>query len=381
MTTALSPADFPDSPLSQVLRQPFLLGLFLPIQDGGWSMSTLPRSTDWSFDYNLALTRQAEDLGFDLVFGLAQWLRKNGHGGRMKYREQSLDSFITTAALASATERILLISTLHVLYGPWHPLHLAKFGATLDHISGGRWGINMVTGHIRTEAEMFGQVAQEHDLRYQMADEFVGIAKRLWSDDENLTLEGRFWKLKDAFVSPKPKFGRPVLVNATSSEAGMAYAARNSDIVFITSPAGAEIEAALGALPAHIARLREIAAGQGRTVRTLINPTVVCRPTAAEAKAYHDDIIAHADLEAVDGFIGTFANSDAKAWRNHQREQRILGGNLHLIGSPEQIVEQMLRLKRAGVDGVQLTFYDFKEDLHFFGEHVLPLMKQAGLRL
>ncbi|SDV46493.1 LLM class flavin-dependent oxidoreductase [Chitinasiproducens palmae] len=376
-----APATFADSPLARVLRQPFLLGLFLPIQDGGWSISTLPRSTDWHFDYNLALTREAEALGFDLVFGLAQWLGKNGHGGAMKYREQSLDSFIATAALASATERILLISTLHVLYGPWHPLHLAKFGATLDHISGGRWGINMVTGHIRSEAEMFGMQTPEHDLRYEMADEFVSVAKSLWRSDDNLTFDGRFWHLKEAFVSPRPRFGRPILVNATSSQAGMHYAARHSDIVFITSPGGAEIEAALATLPAHIAQLRAVAASEGRQIRTLINPTVVCRPTTSEAWAYHDAIVAHADQAAVDGFIGTFARSDAKAWRNHQREQRIVGGNLHLVGSPEEIVDYLLRLKAAGVDGVQLTFYDFREDLRAFGETVLPLMKQAGLRL
>ncbi|MEN3288193.1 MAG: dimethylsulfone monooxygenase, partial [Bradyrhizobium sp.] len=60
-----SPADWPDSPLSQALAQPLLLGLFLPIQAGGWSASTLPRTTDWSFDYNRDLVLAAENFGFD----------------------------------------------------------------------------------------------------------------------------------------------------------------------------------------------------------------------------------------------------------------------------------------------------------------------------
>ena len=51
-----------------------------------------------------------------------------------------------------------------------------------------------------------------------------------------------------------------------------------------------------------------------------------------------------------------------------------------MIGTPEQVVEQFVRLKRAGVDGLQLSFYDFKPDLEFFGDRILPLMKQAGLR-
>ena len=165
-TTSGGPADHADSPLSRVLRQPLMLGLFLPIQNGGWTPSTLPRTTSWTFDYNAALTRQAEALGFDLVFGLAQWAPKGGHGGETRYRETSIDSFMTVSALAAVTNRILLISTIHVLYGPWHPVHLAKFGATLDHISGGRWGANIVTDHIAREAAMFGIARPDHGRRY-----------------------------------------------------------------------------------------------------------------------------------------------------------------------------------------------------------------------
>ena len=79
----------------------------------------------------------------------------------MRYRRESLDSFIAIGSLAAITHRILLISTLHILYGNLHPLHLAKFGATLDHISGGRWGLNMVTGHSVDEAGMFGRETRE----------------------------------------------------------------------------------------------------------------------------------------------------------------------------------------------------------------------------
>jgi FMNH2-dependent dimethyl sulfone monooxygenase len=187
-----SPADFPDSPLSRALRQPLLLGLFLPIQAGGWSASTLPRTTDWTFDYNAALVRQAEDLGFDLAFGLSQWLPKGGYGGVLN--GQALDSFISLAAMAAITHRIILISTVHVLYGPWHPLHFAKFGATLDHIAKGRWGVNIVTGHRAVEHEMFGWSRIEHDRRYELATEFLEVVQRLWSETENYSYEGERWR-------------------------------------------------------------------------------------------------------------------------------------------------------------------------------------------
>lgn len=373
------PADFPESPLSRALRQPLLLGLFLPIQAGGWSASTLPRSTTWTFDYNRDLTLAAEAFGFDLVFALSQWLPKGGYGG--VFSGEALDSFITTASLSSVTSRILLISTIHVLYGPLHPLHLAKYGATLDHISGGRWGINVVTGHRAVEHEAFGWNRIEHDRRYELAAEFIEVLQRLWSDSENFSFEGQSsWRLSNAFVTPKPRFGRPILVNATGSDAGIAFAGRYSDIVFITSPGGSAFKEAIGVLPPHVTRVKQAAIDVGRQVRTLINPMVICRETERETWQYHDAIVEHIDP------VASMQNldSDAHAWKGRvgrdADKRRAIGGNIEVIGTPEQVVEQFLQLKAAGIDGLQLSFFDFKPDLQFFGERVIPLMEQAGLR-
>ncbi|HMK78288.1 MAG TPA: LLM class flavin-dependent oxidoreductase [Xanthobacteraceae bacterium] len=374
------PADFPDSPLARSLRQPLFLGVFLPIQAGGWSASSLPRTTTWTFDYNKALTLKAEELGFDLIFALSQWLPKGGHGG--VFTGQALDSFITTASLAAVTQRIMLISTIHVLYGPWHPLHLAKFGATLDHISGGRWGINVVTGHRAIEHEAFGWSRIEHDRRYELAAEFIEVLQRLWGESENFSFSGlSSWKLKDAFVTPKPLYGRPILVNATGSDAGIAFASRYSDVVFITSPAGSDIESALQALPAHTARIKQAARDLGREVRLLINPMVISRDTESETQAYYDAIIAHADpVASMQRF-----DSDAHAWKGRvgrdSDTRRAIGGNIEVKGTPAQVVEQFARLKQAGIDGLQLSFFDFKPDLDHFGERILPLMRQAHLRV
>ena len=362
------------------MRQPLMLGLFLPIQSGAWSPSTAPRDTDWTFDYNARCTVRAEELGFDLVFGLAQWLGKGGYGGKMMFREMSTDPLIVTAGLAALTKRILLISTVHILYG-WHPLHLAKFGATIDNISGGRWGLNVVTGYKQSEFEMFGLDPIEHDHRYVMADEFTTMVERLWSEDAELTFDGRFWKTKKAFVAPKPVNGRCILVNAASSGAGLAYATRHSDLIFITSPAGANPEKACAALPPHNARIKAAARENGREVRTIINPHVICRDTEAEARAQYQAILDHQDPVAADNFHATFMGGDQASWKQTSRDQWVIGGNVHLVGTPEQIVDYFIRLKQAGCDGVQVNFYDYLPDLEYFGSRVLPLMRQAGLRL
>lgn len=366
--------------LEQAKQNPLMLGLFLPIQSGAWSPSTAPRQTSWTFDYNARCTVRAEELGFDLVFGLAQWMGKGGYGGAMKFREMATDPLLVTAGLAAITKRILLISTVHVLYG-WHPLHLAKFGATIDNMSGGRWGLNVVTGYKKSEIEMFGLAQIEHDLRYEMADEFTTIMKRLWLEDEELTYEGRWWKTKGAFVAPKPVHGRCLLVNAASSGAGLAYAVRHSDLIFITSPAGADPDKACEALPAHNERIKTAARELGRDVRTIINPHVICRETEKEARAQYQAILDNQDPVAADNFYAAFSGGDQASWKQATRDQWVIGGNVHLVGTPEQIVERFQQLRRAGCDGVQVNFYDFLPDLDFFGKRVLPLMHQAGLRV
>jgi len=386
-TPPVPPSTAPDpgardglSPLQRATRQPLMLGLFLPIQSGGWTPSTAPRGTDWSFDYNARLIVRAEEIGFDLAFGLAQWLGAEGHGGVSKYRKYSIDPLLVTCGVAALTRNIILISTVHVLYG-WHPLQMAKMGATLDHMTRGRWGLNLVTGFRPNEIEMFGLDPIPHDARYVMAAEFIGMMERLWREDANVTWRGDYWSLRDAYVSPRPVHGRPVLVNASSSDAGLAFAANYSDLIFVTSPGGADIDAALESLPAHTRRIKEMAAAQGREVRTIVNPHVICRDTEQEVRRVCDAILAGEDAPAVDGLVGSQQRGDTTSWRGHQRRQRVIGGNVHVFGTPEQVVDQFVKLKAAGCDGLQINFFDYAPDLEYFADRVLPLMKDAGLRL
>lgn len=367
------------SPLQRIQQRDFILGLFLPIQDGGWTPSTAERGTQWNFGYNARLTQQAEALGFDLAFALAQWMGKGGYGGEMLYREQSLDPLTVTAGLASLTERMLLISTVHILYG-WHPLHIAKFGATLDDMTGGRWGINIVTGYKKTESAMFGKTMPEHDYRYEMAEEFVSVMERLWRETENLTFDGQFWSGRDAFISPKPRFGRPVIVSAGTSAAGIEFAARHCDLMFVTSPAGSDIAQAVATLGPHIALIKEQAARHGRDIRCIVNPHIICRDTELEARRYMQHMLDGEDDEAVDNFMASIMGGDTRGWRQHERAGWAVGGNVQIVGSPEQVVDWLVKLKAIGCDGVQINFFDFEPDLKFFGERVLPLMQQAGLR-
>jgi dimethylsulfone monooxygenase len=379
--TAPSPLDDPTSPLARAGRQPLMLGLFLPTQTGGFSQSTLERATDWSFDYNRKLTTQAEANGFDFVFGLQQWIGKGGFGGEMNYRENFLDPFISTVALAPVTENMITISTVHVLYGNWHPLMLARFAATADHIAGGRFGLNIVTGYDAREPKMFGMQRPEHDLRYEQADEFVSIMEDLWAGEENLTYDGRFYSLEGAYVSPRPTYGRPIMVAASASPAGFQFAAKHADIVFTSSRSGAPFDDAMRTLPDVSKDIRAAFDEQGRTPKIIIFPMVICRETHDEAVAYAERIAAKADMQSIANYDARHKGGDAHGWPEHVATDRVLGGHIQIIGSPEEVADQLEALHKAGYDGVQIGFYDYEPELAFFCEAVLPILEARGLRL
>ena len=367
------------SSFERAARQPLMLGLFLPHQSGAWTPSTASRGTSWTFEYNAELAVRAEEFGFDLVFALATWLGKGGYGGEMAFRGRTLDPFIASAAFAPLTRNVLLISTVHVLYG-WHPLHLAKYGAVIDHISRGRWGLNIVTGYRAVESRMFGFDPIPHDERYARAEEFTTVMKQLWRAEEELEFSGRWYRTEGAFIDPKPVHGRPILVSAGSSPAGLDFATSHADIIFATTATGADPERACESLPERVAGIRRRAEEKGREVRVLVNPHVICRPTVAEAREWRDEILARVDDAALDSFYSSFAGGDQASWNAHGRLDWAVGGNIHLVGSPDRIVDWFVRLKAAGVDGVQVNFYDFGPDLDRFARTVLPLMHEAGLR-
>lgn len=375
-----SPLDFPESPLSRAARQPMMLGLFLPTQTGGFSQSTLPRTTSWHYDYNLALTLAAERHGFEFVFGLQQWVAKGGYGGQMKYRENFLDPFISTVALGAATTEIITFSTVHVLYGNMHPLYLARFAATADHITRGRFGLNIVTGYDQKEPRMFGMTRVDHDARYERAGEFSAIMEDLWAGEDNLTYDGKFYQLENAYVSPRPMFGRPVMVSASASPAGFAYAAEHSDVLFTSSPGGSEFSEAIKTLPALVKNIREAYARTGRTGKVIIFPMIICKETSAAAQAYFRAIVDNADIESIKAYLARHSAGDGHGWTQHQADSWATGGHLRMVGSPEEIADQIEALKDADFDGIQIGFYDYAPDLEFFAEAVVPILERRGLR-
>ena len=113
----------------------------------------------------------------------------------------------------------------------------------------------------------------------------------------------------------------------------------------------------------------------------MINPHVICRETEDEAWAQYNRILDQTDPVALENFVATFMGGDQSSWKGHSKSNWAVGGNVHLVGTPEQIVNWFIKLKKAGCDGMQINFFDFLPDLDFFGKRVMPLLHQAGLRI
>lgn len=162
-----------------------------------------------------------------------------------------LEATTLLSALAAATKHIGLIATVGTTYN--EPYHLARQAATLDHISGGRAGWNIVTGSADATALNFGKSEHpEHSHRYHMASEFADVVKQLWDSWEDdawindgcggkrldprkiheLDYKGSHYEVKGAFNLPRPPQGYPVLVQAGSSESGKIMGAQVAEVIF-----------------------------------------------------------------------------------------------------------------------------------------------------
>jgi FMNH2-dependent dimethyl sulfone monooxygenase len=108
---------------------------------------------------------------------------------------------------------------------------------------------------------------------------------------------------------------------------------------------------------------------------------MICRPTREEAFAYRDAIAAGADLESIARYDARHKGGDAQGWPEHVAADRVLGGHVQIIGSPQDVADQLEGLHRGGIDGVQLGFFDYEPELDFFAETVIPILQARGLRV
>ena len=268
-----------------------------------------------------------------------------------------------------------IFSTVHVPLV--HPIYAAKALATVDHISNGRAGLNIVCGWNPTEFAMFGTTPDER--AYERAAEWIEIVERAYASDEPFDFDGRLLQAEGRRLEA----GEHPEAAAGDDERRLRRAGPRFRLAPLRFPV-LHLHRHRGR-PQASRRHRARAAAAGREVGAYTVCHVVCRATQSEAEdAYDRYALREADHGAVDNHMAgkkQFSQShDERAYRDYR--QRFAGGagSYPLIGTPEKIAETMPRLPE-GWSGAALTFLNYTDELPFFFERVLPLLKQAGLRV
>lgn len=343
------------------------LGVFLPVANGGWIISKNAPPLDGSYAYNREVALLADAIGLDFIMSMAKY---RGYGGEIEHWRSALDSTATMAALADATSTVKIWTTVHTILE--NPAVTAKMIATLDQISRGRAGLNVVTGAYKGEFAQMGAWPDgvDHDARYDLATEWIRAIKALWTQD-HVTRHGRYFTLDDCMSNPKPAT-RPFLVCAGTSRRGMEFTAEEMDAIFLSGGDAAQLrKASLDA--------KAVAAGYGRAMRTYSMMTIVFGDTDAAARATADRFRAGLDEGTLWGMMRAYGFLDAEIGKENAfvEKSRSTFMTPHVLGTPATVAEQLGDLlEESGIDGLMLIFPDYVAALPVFGAEVLPALRE-----
>src|ERR1700759_3134856 len=204
---------------------------WVPNVSGGLVTSDIEQRTDWGYDYNAELAQPAENNGFD--YALSQVRYEASYGAEYQHESTGF-----SLALLLATQRLKVIAAVHP--GLWQPGVLAKLGATADHLSKGRFAVNVVSGWFKGEFTALGEPWLDHDERYRRSEEFIRALRGIWTQD-NFTFRGDFYRFSDYSLKPKPLDPQPEIFQGGSSRAARDMAARVSDWYFTNGNSPEEI--------------------------------------------------------------------------------------------------------------------------------------------
>ena len=355
------------------LQQPIKFAYWVPNVSGGLVVSNIEQRTYWSYDYNVRLAQAAENNGFE--YALTQIRFTAGYGAENQHESVSFSH-----ALLAKTEKLKVIAA--ILPGPWKPALAAKQLATIDYLTEGRIAINVMSGWFRGEFDAIGEEWPEHDERYVRSEEFIRTLKGIWTTD-NYSFNGKYYQFQNYTLKPKP-LQKPYIevFQGGSSRAARDMASRVSDWYFTNGNTVEEIQK-------QVEDIRTKAKANKHHVKIGVNAFIIARDTEEEAKAVLQEIIDKANTEAVNAFgdatreAGAASPEQQGNWAKSSFEDLVQyndGFKTNLIGTPQQIAERIVALKNVGVDLILSGFLHFIEEVEYFGEKVLPLVRQLELQ-
>ncbi|MFB6846803.1 LLM class flavin-dependent oxidoreductase [Streptomyces sp. NPDC056373] len=296
------------------------------------------------------------------------------------------DAWLTTAMVAQHTERLKFLVAFRP--GLISPTLAAQMAATFQRQTGGRLLLNIVTGGENKEQRAFGDFLDK-DGRYRRTGEFLHVVRELWQGG-TVDLQGEHVRVAEAALARVPDPVPEVYFGGSSPIAGE-IAARHADVYLTWGEPPAQVAE-------KIARLRALAAAQGRTLRFGIRLHVITRDTAEQAWAEADRLLDGFDPETVASVQAGLSRSESEG---QQRMLALHGGRLDrleihpnlwagiglvrggagtaLVGSHDEVAERIKEYHALGIDEFILSGYPHLEEAYWFGEGVLPRLAAQGL--
>lgn len=359
------------------------VGLFHPNANVhfGSSLSVTRNAPIAASSTHTALAAACESAGFDYLFMADSWQAYGEEAGRIGWRDPYLFSPILAGVIAAATRHIGIITTIHSSL--FHPVQIARMGGTLDALSNGRWGLNVVTSTSSAAGLIDNDFARlDHDARYDAAHEAMDVMRALWTG-QPVDHAGRYFTVKGQLVGPHAvQRPMPLIVSAGASPAGRRFAATHADYIFM--PGRSPRETVISAMDDINGQAREM----DRQVRLQVHVSVVVRETGAEADRVSAELKASVHLPAVAEYIRFISNLSttyediyARYSENDLRQVGMVSGAMQAHGGPDRVAATLIELYHEhGVRGVALTFPLFDpSEIALFARLVLPRLREAGI--
>jgi FMNH2-dependent dimethyl sulfone monooxygenase len=346
---------------------------------GGVAMTKVREAAEVSWSRVIDAALLADRAGIEALVPFARW--KGYVEAKPNHRTGiAFDCYTWAAGQGQVTRNASVFTTSHV--PTIHPVLAAKQCATIDHITGGRFGLNVVAGWNRPELEMFGAPMREHDDRYDQAAEWLEVLKRLWTCDEAFDFNGHYYRLSKAISLPHPvQRPFPPIMNAGGSKKGQHFAAKHADMAFVIIQRD-DLESCRDQIDAY----RDLARREYyREIQFWSYGYVVQADTRKEAEDYlHHYVIENGDEEAVDGWTRLQGLNTEIAPPDVLRELRNRfkagAGGFPLVGTADDITARLQQLSKSGFDGILLSWVDYEDGLRKFRAEVMPRLEQVGLR-
>ncbi|TDO99506.1 pyrimidine utilization protein A [Marinomonas balearica] len=351
------------------------VGVFIPIGNNGWLISKTSPQYKPSFDLNKEIVMKAEEFGMDFALSM---IKLRGFGGETEFWDYNLESFTLMAGLAAVTSKIQLYATAATLVLP--PAIMARMATTIDSISNGRFGVNLVTGWQRPEYSQMGMWPGDEYFasRYDYLDEYIKVVKELWSTGKS-DFKGEFFQMDDCQMLPKPSRDIPIIC-AGQSASGMEFTAKHGNYNFCF---GKGVNTPTAFAPTA-ARLQEAASKAERSVDSAVLMMVIADETDEKAMAKWESYKEGQDFGATDWMTQQGAADKKSGKDTNVRDMTdptsVVNFNMGtLVGSYEKVAAMLDEIADVpGCGGVLLTFDDFIKGMDDYGNKIQPLMKSRA---